>query len=441
MNTKIPPILLRRAEELEKYYREKMPSAAPLIKQCFLNTIETTVKQLEDGSYFVITGDIPAMWLRDSSAQLKHYIKYSKEDEQLGAMIEGVIEKQAQMVLIDPYANAFNESPNGQGHKDETALNASVWERKYEVDSLCAPLYLLYTYWKETGKKSLFTEQIRTMIRTIIRVFRIEQDHNSSDYTFRRYNCPETDTLSNDGKGAPVAITGMTWSGFRPSDDRCVYGYLIPANMMAVQALGYAAEICAKGYHDMELAQECEALAGEIREGINRFGLVEHPEYGMIYAYEVDGKGNYVLMDDANSPSLLSMPYLGYCGCEDEVYLNTRKYILSKENPYYAEGVYAEGVGSPHTPEGFVWHIGITMQALTSADPKEVLECVEMLTRTHAGTNYMHESFDPDSPEVFTREWFAWANSLFAELMDKLYREGFFEDELCREKELEKCCS
>ncbi len=426
MNVKTPQILLSRAEELEVYYREKMPSIAPLIKQCFLNTIETTVKQLKDGSYFVITGDIPAMWLRDSSAQLNHYIKYCNKDEQLGAIIEGVIKKQAELVLVDPYANAFNDSPNGRGHKDNTKLNDYVWERKYEVDSLCAPLYLLYKYWKETGKEAPFTGQVKEMIKVIVNVFRAEQNHDASDYYFERYHCSETDTLCNNGKGAPVERTGMTWSGFRPSDDRCVYGYLIPANMMAVQALTYAEEMCGAVYGDLDLAKECAGLACEINEGIRRFGTVEHPEYGRIYSYEADGRGNCILMDDANSPSLLSMPYLGYCDPEDEIYLNTRKYVLSKDNPYYAEGSYAKGMGSPHTPEGYVWHIGITMQALTSADRNEIISCIGMISGTHGGTNYMHESFDPNRPELYTREWFAWANSLFAELMDELCRKDFF---------------
>lgn len=426
MQIRIPEILLKRAEELESYYQEKMPVIAPLIKQCFLNTIETTVKQLEDKSYFVITGDIPAMWLRDSAAQVRPYVKYIKEDDYLGHIIEGIIAKQAELVLIDPYANAFNDSPNGRGHKDNTQLNDHVWERKYEIDSLCAPIYLLYTYWKETDKLVPFTDKVKEMIKTIIEVFRIEQHHEKSSYYFERHNCPESDTLNNNGKGAPVAHTGMTWSGFRPSDDRCIYGYLIPSNMMAVTALAYAEEMCREVYKDEDLAGECRKLADGIEEGIKKYGVVEHPKYGKIYAYETDGMQNYLFMDDANSPSLLSMPYIGYCDKENELYQNTRNFILSQDNPYYVEGTYAKGVGSPHTPEGYVWHIGIVMQALTSTDREEVLQCLDMISKTHAGCNFMHESFDPNEPEDFTRTWFAWANTLFAELMDDLCDKNFF---------------
>lgn len=423
---KIPEILKRRAAELEDYYRTHYEPLAPLVGQCFLNTIETTVKELEDGSYFVITGDIPAMWLRDSASQVKHYVRYAKDDPELQEILEGVISKQAELVCIDPYANAFNESANGRGYQDDTVRNPHVWERKYEVDSLCSPICLGYDYWKITGRTQAFTETFRNMIGEILRVFKVEQHHENSDYYFRRYHCRPSDTLPQEGRGTPVGSTGMTWSGFRPSDDSCVYGYLIPANMMAVVALGRAAEICRECYQDDTVAGECEKLRDEIREGISRYAIVDHPEYGKMYAYETDGLGNYLLMDDANTPSLLSLPRLGFCDAEDPIYRNTRKFVLSKDNPFYYEGTEGKGVGSPHTPEGFVWHIALVMQALTSSDREEILSCLEMLAKTHAGTNYMHESFHPDRPEEYTRSWFAWANSLFAELADNLMREGFF---------------
>ena len=389
---KIPSILINKAKELEEYYNVHYKPLAPLAARCFLNTMETTVKQLEDGSYFVITGDIPAMWLRDSAAQVRPYVKYAAQDRELRDIIEGVIAKQAEFVCLDPYANAFNERADGSGHKDETENNDHVWERKYEVDSLCAPLYLGHAYWKATGVTGIFTPVYKEMIVRILETFITEQDHSRSKYFFTRHDCVKTDTLPAGGKGRPVNVTGMTWSGFRPSDDCCKFGYLIPANMMAVTALGYAEEISRDVYGDVELAGRCKALAEEIRDGIMDYGVVNHHKYGRIYAYETDGFGNYNLMDDANSPSLL-------------------------------------GMGSPHTPEGYVWHIGIIMQALTSTDKKEIGNCLEMLADTHAGTNYMHESFNPEEPEEFTRPWFAWANSLFGELLGTLMEQGFFDGE------------
>lgn len=235
----IPRILLKKADELTKYYEKAYPALAPLVGQCFLNTIETTVKEQEDGNYFVITGDIEAMWLRDSSFQVMHYVKYAKEDEELRNVIAGVIRKQTEQILIDPYANAFNEAPGKQGHQDETKLNDWVWERKYELDSLCAPLYLAHAYWKATGDASVFDGKFAEMLEAALRVIRTEQHHPDSEYSFQRFHCVVTDTLACEGRGTPVGDTGMSWSGFRPSDDCCTYGYLIPSNMMAVVALGY----------------------------------------------------------------------------------------------------------------------------------------------------------------------------------------------------------
>lgn len=417
-----PKILLKKADEITEKLKVKYPELAPFFKNCFLNTIETTVAKLDDGGYFVITGDIPAMWLRDSASQLSHYIRYANEDEDLKEIIRSVIAKHAYYINIDPYANAFNAVPNSKGHKDETDFyHDLIWERKYEVDSLCASIYLAYQYYMQTLDASIFTEEFHDMLEVIIAVFKLEQNHfQESRYFFNRTDCPETDTLPNGGKGNEVAFTGMTWSGFRPSDDRCVYGYLVPSNMMAVCALKKAAELLNAGYEDTRLESECRSLAFDIDEGIKTHGVYEHEKFGKIYAYEVDGKGNVRLMDDANSPSLLSAPYLGYAEKDDEIYLNTRKFILSQSNPWYFEGSVAKGVGSPHTGLDKIWHIALTMQALTSLDEAEIKECINMLTTTHAGTFLMHESFNKNDDTDFTRPWFAWANSLFAELMIRL---------------------
>ena len=369
----IPKILLQKARELEDRAREKLPGLAPLAKQCFLNTIETTVTQLEDGSYFVITGDIPAMWLRDSAAQLKPYVPYAKEDEDLQAILRSVIQKYTFYVRLDPYTNAFNSRPqNGYTEDDRSNFQSGwIWERKYEVDSLCAPLYLAHQYYQVTGDKSIFTEEFRLMIQTIADTFTTEQRHDRSPYWFvREHAWAPSDTLPMNGRGRPVNFTGMTWSGFRPSDDSCKFGYLIPSNMMAAVALDYAGELLQAGFEDPALEARCESLAAEIRDGIETYGVCDHPKYGRIYAYETDGFGNYNLMDD-------------------------------------------------HTPPRYIWHIGLVMQILTSLDPAEKRECLDMLARTHAGTNYMHEGFDADDPARFTRPWFAWANTLFAQMLER----------------------
>lgn len=399
------------------------PKLAKMFERCFLSTLQTTTRRLEDGSYFVFTGDIPAMWLRDSAAQVRHYIPFAAYCEELNDLIKGVIRNQIKYILIDPYANAFNARPNSCGHTgDKTLQNPHVWERKYEIDSLCYPVWLAYLFWQETKDSSIFGQDFKKALWSIIDVWKTEQRHETlSEYRFERNNCPVTDTLSRQGKGPVTEYTGLLWSGFRPSDDACEYGYLIPANMFAHVVLGYMAEIGQKIYKDEKMGAAALALQKEIGEGIKQYGLVKHDIYGLIYAYEADGRGNQKLMDDANVPSLLSLPYLECCRNDDLIYQNTRAFILSRSNPYYFEGKYAKGVGSPHTPTGYVWPIGMIVQALTAIEQEEAKELLNMLMISDGGSGCMHESLDPDRPEKYTRDWFAWANSLFAYLILKRF--------------------
>ena len=413
-----------------------------LFENCYPNTMDTTVKMVGEKDTFVITGDIHAMWLRDSTAQVRHYLPVAKQDAEGADCIEGLIRRQFKCIAIDPYANAFNMEPNGRTwpkyareifpnrSEDELEVDSTdfespwVWERKYEIDSLCYPVQLAYLFWKETGRTSQFDAQYKASTERILETFQREQNHNDSPYFFHRIHCPKTDTLSHEGHGAPVGVTGMTWSGFRPSDDAGVYGYLVPANMFAVVTLGYTAEIMRDFYKDELLAERAEELSAEIRAGIEKHGVVNHPKFGRMYVYETDGLGNYTYMDDANVPSLLSIPYLGYCSADDETYKNTRAYVLSRENPFYFEGAAAKGVGSPHTPKDYIWHIALSMQGLTSTDPDECRALLDMLTSTDAGTGFMHEGFHKDDPAKFTRPWFAWSNSLFSEFVLKCLDEG-----------------
>lgn len=392
---------------------------ADMFEQCYSNAYRTTMRRLEDGTTFIITGDIPAMWLRDSTAQVRPYLLPAAHDEQLADWIEGVIQRQLRYIGFDPYANAFNETPNGAGHQEDlTDGGPWIWERKYEVDSLCYPIQLSYLFWQSTGRTSHFNEQFIASVDRVLDVWTVEQDHEGqSPYRFERLNCPPSDTLTREGLGNPTGITGMTWSGFRPSDDACRYGYLIPANMFAVVVLRYIAEIAREALQMEQLATRAETLLGEIDEGIRAYGVAEHPSFGRMYAYEVDGLGGQLLMDDANVPSLLAIPYFGYASQDDELYINTRKFVLSASNPYFYQGQAAEGVGSPHTPQHYIWPISIAIRGLTTEDQAEKEYCVRMLSETDAGTGYMHEGFHKDNPEMFTRPWFSWANALFSELI------------------------
>lgn len=419
MEKQLPKSMINLIEEV----KGKLKGEDKLIKMfenCYTNTLDTTVKKMEDGSTYVITGDIPAMWLRDSVCQLRPYYFLAEKDEEIADMIEGLVKRQMMYILIDPYANAFNETDNGAcWEKDETDTCDWIWERKYEIDSLCFPLQMSYLLWKNTGRTGQFDEKFVEAAEKILEVWRIEQDHEGkSKYSFIRKNCPHTDTLSRDGKGALVKSNiGLTWSGFRPSDDACQYGYLIPSNMFAVVVLEYLTEIARVVLKNEELAKKAEALSKEIREAIETHGVVNHHRFGKVYAYEADGFGQYNFMDDANVPSLLSIPYLGYTTDDNEIYQNTRKMILSEANPYYFKGTEAKGIGSPHTPTNYIWHISLAMQGLTSNNQDYKREMLEIMKNTDDNKNLMHEGFHVDDPSKYSREWFSWANAMYCELL------------------------
>jgi meiotically up-regulated gene 157 (Mug157) protein len=317
-------------QEMIKRVADRLPQYPRLTKMfadTFSNTYSTTLKHQSDASVFVITGDIPAMWLRDSAAQVRPYLQLAKIDPHFAKLIAGVVKRQISYVLLDPYANAFNETANGHCHnKDKTDMSAWIWERKYELDSLCAPLKLAHDLWKATGQVGHLDQTFVAGARLIVETITLELRHENSTYAFERLEGPASDTLSNHGRGSNV-------------------------------------------------------------------------------------------MDDANVPSLLAMPYLGYCGNEDETYKATRRFVLSTQNPYFYQGQAASGIGSPHTPKDYIWPIALCMQGLTTNSRAEQLSLLETLMNTEAGTGLMHEGFHKNDPTKFTRPWFAWANSMFAEFV------------------------
>lgn len=405
---------LDKVNELAKDY----PKWLNVFNSRFLDTLQNTVKINDDGTTFVLTGDIPAMWLRDSTAQLRPYLFLANESDEIKQLIKGLIERHFQMIHVDPYANAFNETANHAGHQDDhTKMEPIIWERKYEIDSLCYAIQLSYLYYKTTGDTSHFNETFVQGIDDILTVWETEQNHENSPYTFERDTWREEDTLTHEGRGTPVAYTGMTWSGFRPSDDRCIYHYLVPSNMFAVVVLRYLEEIFTDLLPDETRRQRVVKLKDEIDRGIQEHAIVKNEKGQDVYAYEVDGLGNYSIMDDANIPSLLSAPYLGYCSEDDPVYQNTRATILSSENPYFYSGTEASGIGSSHTPEDYIWHMAIAMEGLTSSDPVKQKAVLDTLVKTDGGTGVLHEGFHKDDSTQYTREWFSWPNMLFVELM------------------------
>ena len=388
---------------------------------CFANTLTTTLKRHDDGTTFLLTGDIPAMWLRDSTAQMRPYLPIAAYDDEMADIIEGLLRQQFRFINIDPYANAFNETANGhaENKNDRTDFHSPwVWERKYELDSLCYPIQLAWLFYANTGRTGQFDDDFTAGIRRILDVFETEQDHSRSGYYFDRTDTRPIDTLRPNGKGSPTGRTGMTWSGFRPSDDSCTYHYLIPSNMFAVVAMGYVEKIFGNDIlNDPAITERAFKLRESIDKGLRRYGKTKNRDGEAIWAYEVDGLGHSIIMDDGNIPSLISAPYLGYCDSDDPVYQATRRTMLSSENPYYYEGKHLRGIGSPHTPENYVWPLALTIEAMTSGDRETKSDMLDLLVATDAGTHLMHEGIDANDPSRYTRQWFSWANMMFCELV------------------------
>lgn len=400
-----------------------------MFENCFPNTLDTTVHYYEknDKPYtYVITGDIDAMWLRDSSAQVWPYLQFAKEDKKLNKMLQGVINKQVECVLLDPYANAFYNNPEQKSkwQEDLTEMKPGVHERKWEIDSLCYVLRLSHGYWKATNDITVFDEQWKKAALLIIKTFREQQRlENKGTYKFQRNYKVPSDTQFGDGYGNPTKKIGLIHSMFRPSDDATFYPFLISSNMFAVVSLKQLGEIFEKVYKDENSAKMSNDFAEEIDMLIKKYAILNHPYAGEIYPLEIDGFGNALFMDDANVPNLLSIPYIGYTDTNDRIYVNTRKFSLSEHNPWYHQGKFAKGIGGPHIGENKIWPLGLIMQAITSIDDGEILYCLKTLKNTHANTGFIHESFDVNNPNDFSRSWFAWANTLFGELILNLYHD------------------
>jgi meiotically up-regulated gene 157 (Mug157) protein len=404
------------------------PKLAWMFENCYPNTLDTTVRlgTLEGKpDTFVITGDIDAMWLRDSSAQVSPYIPLARRDPALRQLFRGLIRRQAHCIRIDPYANAFLPDPHAPplswSRQDDTAMAPGVGERKWEIDSLCWPVRLAHGYWQATGDTEPFDAGWREAMRRVLATFREQQRlHGRGPYHFQRPSPRPSDTVPLDGYGRPTRPNGMIHSMFRPSDDACLYPLFVPANLFAIVSLRQLASMSQAIHHDAAFASACAALADEVEQATHRDGRLRDDNGHEYWAYEIDGYGNRLFMDDANTPGLLGLPYLGCCAADDPLYLRTRERAWSADNPYFFKGKAAEGIGGPHIGLRMIWPMSITMRALTSRDPAGIRQCLRWLRDTDADTGFMHEAFDQDDPKHFTREWFAWANSLFGELIVKL---------------------
>jgi uncharacterized protein len=344
----------------------------------------------------------------------------------LQRLIAGVINRQARCILLDPYANAFYKDPDkvSPWKTDLTEMKPGVHERKWEVDSLCYPIRLAHGYWKATGDTSPFDATWHEAVLLTLKTFREQQRKDGpGPYHFQRRGTTPSDTLMLNGYGNPARPVGLIFSMFRPSDDATIFPLLVPSNFFAGISLCQAAEMLDEIHRDHASATQCLKLADEVEQALHEHAIVQLPGAGAGYAYEIDGYGSRNCMDDANVPDLLSLPYLCPVKLDNPLYQATRRWALSTRNPYYFKGRAAAGLGGPHSGLNMIWPLGLIMRGMTSANEDEIRNCLETLQRTHAGTGFMHESFDKDNPAIFTRSWFAWANTMFGELILKIQRE------------------
>ena len=441
------------------------PDLAVLFSNCLPCTLDTTVLSYTPGTSrgypdaFVITGDINAQWLRDSTNQMLPYAPYAAQDSALQGLLCGVLRRQLGYVLTDQYANAFNSNASGAGYQRDSRhprMTPIVYEGKYALDSFAAVLKLAYAYFNYTqdGACFLMDDLWLAGVEVIYETITAQQQSTLSaeagaPYTFQRTTDAPSDTLMLGGVGNVGRRTGMCKTAFRPSDDSALFPFSIPANAMAVVELRHAGELVealvrldsaaphprdsGRVQRAVQLGERLSDLADALDAGIRGFGIVALPAQSRperesslppgaasMYAYEVDGYGGQALMDEASVPSLLSLPYLGYVSRSDPLYLATRRVLLSANNPYYFNGSAGAGIGSAHVGLDYVWPMAVIMQAMTSSDDGEIRACLATLKASSAGTGWLHESFHKDNPKHFTRPWFAWTNGLFGSLILQL---------------------
>lgn len=380
---------------------EEFDAHKPLLRICIKRLFEDAASTFDGDKVFITTGDIDAMWLRDSSFQIKPLLRFSSIPS-VADFILGVIRAQSFFINIDPVANAFNKEPNGMcWHRDFETQSPWVFERKWEIDSLASFLDVSLGM-LERGHAILLKDELwNSAVSKVITQFELEQEHNPESYIFIRQNAPAHDYLSNDGRGEPYESCGLIWSAFRPSDDACELPFNIPQNAYSAAQLKRLAK-----FTTAEMAAKALKLSTEISEAITRYGLSNGR-----YSYEVDGLGNRLEMDDANIPSLLSLPYLGFLDSNDADYLRTRNWVLSQANPWYFSGPRVAHVGSPHTGKDRVWPLAMAMEIITST--KTELEKLDFLGNLALESEGLHESVSTSNVSDFTREWFSWAEMTY----------------------------
>lgn len=464
----------RPSEECRTFYSQEVedaierlrpriadPDLFRLFENAFPNTLDTAVKwkgfaweEEQEGVFtdedlaFVITGDINAMWLRDSANQILSYLpvlQASGDPNSLAALFRGVINVQSRYIKITPYCHAFQPPPESGIHAESNGAysqntvhmfgkqgydQAKTFDCKWELDSLASFLQISSEYYNATEDMGPFakyqwvdTVEVILAAAEAMRTATYTPDGRiaPSGYTMKGTTDRATETTSNNGIGNPVIYTGMVRSTFRPSDDASIFQYLIPSNMMFARYLDVAAFIMQKldTQRSRDLESKMRSMASEIRAGITKYGLVSHPLFGAMFAFEVDGYGSQNIMDDANLPSLLSASMMGYVNPRDEVYMNTRLFALSEANPYWAFGNVFNAIGGPHMGPTKAWPLASIVRVLTSGDVsgEEQIDELRTILSTTGGLGLIHESVESHNEKDYTRSWFGWANGMFGQMI------------------------
>ncbi|MBA2281510.1 MAG: glycoside hydrolase family 125 protein [Acidimicrobiia bacterium] len=395
------------------------PEAASCYRTWVASATRGQVVRLDEGGIHLITGDIPAMWLRDSSAQVRGLWPVVEEepDGPFAAVVAGLIRRQVTCLALDPYANSFTRGETTHHRFDRPRPHRLVWERKWELDSVAYSVDLWVRWWDATGDAAPLGAEARAVVDTILGLLHDEQDPDArSRYSFRRPFA----TLPRGGRGPRVSPCGLVRSAFRPSDDPCHLGFHIPGNAHLVVALRGLGRVASDVWDDADLVGELAALADTVDDAIGREAVGDDD----VLAYEVDGAGGRLFMDDANVPSLLSLPYLGWRGHDDPVVVATRAAVLSPRNPWWVDGSVVRGIGSPHTGRGRVWPMAVAVEGLSAPDAGEARAALERLVALaeHLPERRLVESVDAGRPARLTRPWFGWPNALAAELAEVVSR-------------------
>lgn len=432
------PLVEKVINELKEKIVDK--DLARLFENAFPNTLDTTVRWHVDGTSeqkttrrhldpdawkgpqsFIVTGDINAEWLRDSTNQLAQYQLLAKKDKDIHQLILGAINTQAEYVIGSPYCNAFQPPPpsgleptfQGDGDTVHPLYEQSfVFECKYELDSLAHFLSLSNQFHNHTGSTAFVNDRWLLALDTLLDVLTEQSKgtfnettgaYQGNEYRFQRQTNAGTETLGLSGIGNPLASgTGLIRSAFRPSDDATILGFFIPANAMISVELTRAAALVKQAGHP-SLATQLASRAATIAQAVWTHGVVPHAHHGQVFAFEVDGYGSSILMDDANLPSLLSLPLLGFVPADNPTYQNTRRMILSKQgNPYYLTGNAFRGIGGPHVGLESAWPMSVLVQAMTSDDDDEILGCLARVKNVSM-RGVIHESVNVEHGDRYSR--------------------------------------